>query len=366
MLIVAYPQRCGDKEAVAPISIDLTAAEGASPRRDGELATGEALARLLPGMNLPAGSMGADYLLDRPRVSDTVRIAYPDATCSSVVLPFRYANGRALDTPPATLPQGHAADRPVRLQAAISTARSSTGIPAVPQRWRNRARRRARLDRRTRASQRGADADPGRASRQIPVNLRAVLRRPADARRHDRLASPPVASAFVLRRRSAAEGPGETPPSLTAPARERRRGIVMSCDPFSLVWRPRCAWPRAAIHRRSRRRARPTARWTCWRGRARRRRRRHPHRELHRLDHDSTKLDSKGLQFDSSVGRDPFQFILGTQSVIAGWDKGIVGMKVGGIRRLVIPPSLAYGDTRNHSIPPYSTLVFDVELIAVQ
>ena len=82
--------------------------------------------------------------------------------------------------------------------------------------------------------------------------------------------------------------------------------------------------------------------------------------------YDSTKPDSKGLQFDSSVGRDPFQFILGTQSVITGWDKGIVGMKVGGIRRLVIPPSLAYGDTRNHSIPPYSTLVFDIELIAVQ
>jgi FKBP-type peptidyl-prolyl cis-trans isomerase FkpA len=82
--------------------------------------------------------------------------------------------------------------------------------------------------------------------------------------------------------------------------------------------------------------------------------------------YDSTKPDSKGLQFDSSVGRDPFQFILGTQSVIAGWDKGLVGMKVGGIRRLVIPPSLGYGDTRNHSIPQYSTLVFDIELIAVQ
>jgi hypothetical protein len=120
MLIVAYPQRCGDREAIAPISIDLTAAEGASPRRDGDLATGEALARLLPGMNLPAGSIGALYLLDRPRVSDTVRIAYPDATCSSVVLPFKYANGRALNAPPATLPQGHAAtDRLVRLQAVI-------------------------------------------------------------------------------------------------------------------------------------------------------------------------------------------------------------------------------------------------------
>lgn len=82
--------------------------------------------------------------------------------------------------------------------------------------------------------------------------------------------------------------------------------------------------------------------------------------------YDGSKPDGKGLQFDSSIGADPFQFILGTQSVIAGWDKGLVGMKVGGIRRLVIPPSLGYGDTRNHSIPAYSTLVFDVELVAVQ
>lgn len=81
---------------------------------------------------------------------------------------------------------------------------------------------------------------------------------------------------------------------------------------------------------------------------------------------DPSKPDAKGLQFDSSVGGDPFQFILGTQSVIAGWDRGLVGMKVGGIRRLVVPPSLAYGDIRNHSIPPYATLVFDIELVAVQ
>jgi FKBP-type peptidyl-prolyl cis-trans isomerase len=81
---------------------------------------------------------------------------------------------------------------------------------------------------------------------------------------------------------------------------------------------------------------------------------------------DPSKPDGKGLQFDSSVGHDPFQFILGTQSVIAGWDRGLVGMKVGGIRRLVIPPSLGYGDIRNASIPAYSTLVFDIELIAVQ
>lgn len=82
--------------------------------------------------------------------------------------------------------------------------------------------------------------------------------------------------------------------------------------------------------------------------------------------YDPSKPDNKGLQFDSSVGGDPFLFILGTQSVIAGWDRGLVGMKVGGIRRLVIPPSLGYGDIRNHSIPAYSTLVFEIELVEVK
>jgi len=82
--------------------------------------------------------------------------------------------------------------------------------------------------------------------------------------------------------------------------------------------------------------------------------------------YDGSKPDNKGLQFDTSIGKDAFVFILGTQSVIAGWDRGLVGMKVGGIRRLVIPPSLGYGDIRNHSIPPYSTMVFEIELLNVQ
>jgi FKBP-type peptidyl-prolyl cis-trans isomerase FkpA len=82
--------------------------------------------------------------------------------------------------------------------------------------------------------------------------------------------------------------------------------------------------------------------------------------------YDSSKPDNKGLQFDTSIGREAFIFILGTQSVISGWDRGLVGMKVGGIRRLVIPPSLGYGDIRNHSIPPYSTLVFEIELLDVK
>ena len=81
--------------------------------------------------------------------------------------------------------------------------------------------------------------------------------------------------------------------------------------------------------------------------------------------YDPSKPDNKGLQFDTTVGAAPFVFTLGINSVIAGWDKGVVGMKVGGVRRLVIPPSLGYGDVRNHSIPAYSTLVFDIELVGI-
>ena len=120
MIVVAYPARCGGADPVAPASIELAAANGPAPRRDGEVATGDALARLLPGMSLPPGSMGAVYLLDRPRATDAVRIAYPDAACREVVLPFKYSSGRTINTPAAALPKGQPpTDRPVRLQAVI-------------------------------------------------------------------------------------------------------------------------------------------------------------------------------------------------------------------------------------------------------
>lgn len=69
--------------------------------------------------------------------------------------------------------------------------------------------------------------------------------------------------------------------------------------------------------------------------------------------------------FDSCTSGKAFSFRLGKHEVIKGWDTGIQGMKVGGKRRLVIPPSQAYGNTRMGSIPPNSTLYFDVELKAV-
>jgi FKBP-type peptidyl-prolyl cis-trans isomerase FkpA len=80
--------------------------------------------------------------------------------------------------------------------------------------------------------------------------------------------------------------------------------------------------------------------------------------------YNASNAEGKGPQFDSSVGGTPFVFTLGIGEVISGWDLGVAGMKVGGKRRLVVPPSLAYGAARNSSIPPNATLLFEIELIA--
>ena len=82
--------------------------------------------------------------------------------------------------------------------------------------------------------------------------------------------------------------------------------------------------------------------------------------------YDASKTDQKGLIFDSNRGKDAFSFTLGAGAVIDGWDQGLPGMQVGGVRRLVIPPSLAYGSNRRGSIPANTTLLFEVELLDAQ
>ncbi len=78
--------------------------------------------------------------------------------------------------------------------------------------------------------------------------------------------------------------------------------------------------------------------------------------------------DKKGKQFDSTrTSGQPFSFVVGAGQVIKGWDQGVLGMKVGGRRRLTIPADLGYGDVgAGDVIPPGAALVFDVELVAIE
>ena len=73
-----------------------------------------------------------------------------------------------------------------------------------------------------------------------------------------------------------------------------------------------------------------------------------------------------GVQFDTSLEDDgePFPFVLGRSQVIAGWDEGIVGMKPGGVRRLIVPPELGYGAQGSGNVPPNAVLTYDIELVA--
>ena len=83
---------------------------------------------------------------------------------------------------------------------------------------------------------------------------------------------------------------------------------------------------------------------------------------------DKSAVDNKGKKFDSSRDRPGnFTFPLGAGRVIKGWDQGVQGMKVGGQRTLIIPPSMGYGARgAGNIIPPNATLIFDVELMEVQ
>ncbi|MDI3283042.1 FKBP-type peptidyl-prolyl cis-trans isomerase [Polyangium sp. 15x6] len=82
--------------------------------------------------------------------------------------------------------------------------------------------------------------------------------------------------------------------------------------------------------------------------------------------HYTGRLLKTNFMFDSSVGKEPFEFELGKGEVIKGWDQGVAGMKVGGKRKLTIPSKLGYGDDGSPpKIPGKATLVFDVELLEV-
>ena len=76
--------------------------------------------------------------------------------------------------------------------------------------------------------------------------------------------------------------------------------------------------------------------------------------------------NNKGESFDSNRDRTLFRFIVGTGHVIEGWDQGVPGMKAGGIRRLIVPPELAYGSEGQGPIPPGATLIFEIEVVSVE
>ena len=81
--------------------------------------------------------------------------------------------------------------------------------------------------------------------------------------------------------------------------------------------------------------------------------------------YDPNATENKGMQFDSSQSRGPFSFVLGAGQVIDGWDQGVLGMQVGGERRIVIPPELGYGSSGQGPIPGDATLLFEVELVDI-
>jgi FKBP-type peptidyl-prolyl cis-trans isomerase len=81
--------------------------------------------------------------------------------------------------------------------------------------------------------------------------------------------------------------------------------------------------------------------------------------------HNPDRAEQKGIQFTTTAGGQPIFFTVGAGDVLTGLNLGLVGMREGGLRRLVLPPTLAYGSTGFGIIPPYSNLIFEVDLLEV-
>lgn len=86
--------------------------------------------------------------------------------------------------------------------------------------------------------------------------------------------------------------------------------------------------------------------------------------------YDATQPDNKGQQFttssDTGAGAMPLSFVVGSQTVIPGFDQGVTGMRVGGVRRVTIPPGLGFGAQQVGNVPPNSTIIFEITLNSIQ
>jgi hypothetical protein len=122
-VVLAYPLTCGGR-TVAPVSIDILSTRGAAPSRDGDYARDAGLGTLLPGVQAPASSLAATFVISTLRPIDTVQVGYADATCTGgdpqAVFPVKFSAGRPIDMPPPTYPSGATpGEAPLRLQVLV-------------------------------------------------------------------------------------------------------------------------------------------------------------------------------------------------------------------------------------------------------
>jgi len=122
-VVLAYPLSC-DGRTVAPISIEIVSSQGAQPRRDGDYTRDDGLRTLLPGVQAPASSLAATFLLPTLRRIDTVQVVYSDGTCtggdSRAVLPVKFSDARVREMPPPSYPPGTLpSETPLRLQVFV-------------------------------------------------------------------------------------------------------------------------------------------------------------------------------------------------------------------------------------------------------